>query len=66
MSLPVLTAEAKSKDVMSMSDLAEDELREHLDDEAWGDYHVSSHHVSSRELSRNLSMELSLVGRLND
>ena len=46
-SLPALTVEAKSKEDMSLSDLAEDELREHLYDEAWGDDHVSSHHVGS-------------------
>ena len=33
-SLPVLTAEAKFKEVMSPSGLMEDELREHLHDEA--------------------------------
>ena len=47
MSLPVLTSEAKLKEAMSLSDLMEDELREHLYDEAWGDDHVSSHHAGS-------------------
>ena len=39
-------SEAKLKEVMSLSDLMEDKLRERVHDETGGDDGVSSHHVA--------------------
>ena len=64
--LPVLTSETKFKEVMSLSDLTQDELREHLHDEAWGDDNVWSHYAGSLEPEGSPSVELSLGGQLHD
>lgn len=45
--LPVPTAVAKFKEARFLSDLAEDDLWEHLHVEAWGDDHVSIPHAGS-------------------
>ena len=48
-------SEAKLKEVMSLSDLMEDKLRERVHDKTGGDDGVSSHHVAGQRSTLGMS-----------